>query len=96
MYIVRDIFKLKFGHYREVKPLVDEHFESELVPSGSRVLTDFTGDSYRLIWETPASSMVEYENHLEEEFASSEWKEWYAKFKPHIDSSHREILKQVK
>lgn len=95
MYIVRDIFNLKFGQYQDVKPLVDEYFESELIPSGSRVLTDFTGDSYRLIWETPHSSLAEYEDHLEEAFAAPEWKEWYAKFKSHIHSSHREILKQL-
>jgi hypothetical protein len=34
MYIICDIFQLKFGHYRL-----------------TRVLTDFTGDSYRLIFE---------------------------------------------
>ena len=63
MYIVREIFHLQFGRYREAKALLDEGMQKHLLlqPNGSRVLTDFTGEGYRLILELPYSSLAEYE-----------------------------------
>lgn len=51
MYIIRDIFRLRFGHYKEAKALLDEAYSKGLLPDAksSRILSDFTGDSYRLI-----------------------------------------------
>jgi hypothetical protein len=97
MYIVRDIFYLKFGHYRDAKELLEEGFKNELLPKvdGSRALTDFTGDAYRLIMELPFNSLTEYEEALTTELQKDEWQDWYKKFKSHVKSSHREILKQV-
>ena len=53
MYIVRDIFQLKFGHYRPVKALMDEAKEKDIMPGSKemRLLTDFTGKAYRFIFE---------------------------------------------
>ncbi len=97
MYIVRDIFNLKFGHYRDVKALLDSEQGKKLFSQmeGLRILTDFTGDSYRMVWEMPFPSLAEYEKQLREEFAAEGWQEWYAKFKQYVNSSHREILKQM-
>jgi len=97
MYIVRDIFQLKFAHYREVKALFDEANESNMFPDNParRVLTDFTGDSYRLILEMGFESLGEYEKSLTSEMATHEWQNWYMRFKEHAASSHREILKQI-
>lgn len=97
MYIIRDIFNLKFGHYREVKILLDEALSKNFLSQtpGSRVLTDFTGASYRLIFEQSAASLADYEKDLQKELSASEWRDWYEKFKPHVTSSEREILKQV-
>lgn len=98
MYIIRDIFHLKFGQYRQVKPLLDEFVN--IYPSGKarnfRVLTDFTGKSYRVIMEETFPALADFEKALNEELSAPEFQEWYAKFKPHIDTSYREILKQVK
>ena len=97
MYIIRDIFHLKFGHYREVKALLDKALTSQFLPQqpGARVLTDFTGKAYRLIMEQPFSSLAEYEKGLEQELSQPEWKSWYQEFKQHVDASEREILKQI-
>lgn len=94
MYVIRDIFHLKFGQYREAKLLADEYVANLQTSDAGRILTDFTGDSYRLIWESSYNSLADYEEHLQE-MAAPEWQEWYAKFKQHVHSSHREILKQV-
>lgn len=97
MYIVREIFHLQFGRYREVKTLIDEGMQKHLLlqPSGSRILTDFTGEGYRLIIELPYATLTDYETELKKELGGTGWKDWYEKFKALIRYSEREILKQV-
>lgn len=97
MYIIRDIFFLKFGHFREAKALLDAAIKQKLMPETKqmRVLSDFTGDAYRLIFEEGHETMAAYEKTLGESMGTAEWQKWYADFKQHIEHSHREILKQV-
>ncbi len=96
MYIIRDIFHLKFGHYRDVKPLFDEVKSKGLLDlPGMRLLSDFTGNSYRLIMEASFESLAEYEKSLGDTMGQDEWRKWYEGFKPHVERSHREILKVV-
>ena len=96
-YLTRDIFHLKYGHYRDVKELLDEARKDGLLPQGKaqRVLTDFTGDAYRLILEEGFDSLGEFERDLNSELMKDEWQQWYKRFKEHIESGHREILKQI-
>jgi hypothetical protein len=97
MYIIRDIFHLKFGQYKDAKALLDEAYSHGLLPDAksSRVLTDFTGESYRLIFEEGFDTLAEYEVSLSGSIQKPEWKKWYDKFKTHVSSSHREMLKQI-
>jgi hypothetical protein len=97
MYIIREIFHLQFGRYREAKALIDEGLHKHLLlqPAGSRILTDFTGEGYRLIIELPYATLGEYEKALHTELAGEIWKEWYDKFKLLVRYSEREILRQV-
>jgi len=97
MYVIRDIFYLKYGHYRDAKQLLDEAFENDLMPKqqGTRLLTDFTGDAYRLIFEQSCGSLAEFEQTLSSAMNAEEWQKWYKKFRGHVKSSYREILKQV-
>ena len=97
MFIVRDIFHLKFGHYQQAKALFDEARDKKMFPENQsmRMLTDFTGDSYRLILEMGFDSLTAYKKNLSEGMAEGDWKQWYENFKSHVNSSHREILKQV-
>ena len=97
MYIVRDIFHLKFGHYKDAKVLMDEAKSKNMFPEGQnmRVLTDFTGTSYRLIMEEGFNSLAEYEKSMSSGMNEKEWQQWYERFKPLVESSYREILKQV-
>ncbi len=97
MYIVRDIFQLKFGHFREAKTLFDEAILKELVPKSKnlRILSDFTGDSYRLIAESGYDTLNEYEKSLQKDLNQAAFQTWYTKFKEHTVSSHREILKVI-
>ena len=97
MYIVRDIFYLKFGHFKDAKSLLDEAKGKNMLPDAQnlRVLSDFTGDAYRLIMEEGYESLADYEKSLGESLHENEWQQWYEKFKPHVDRSHREILKLI-
>ena len=96
-FVVRDIFQLKFGHFKPVKELFNEAKEKNMMPEAkfSRVLSDFTGDAYRLILESGFDSLLEYETALSDGMADPEWQQWYKKFMEHVEGSHREILKQI-
>ena len=98
MYIVRDIFQLKFGHYRDAKVLMDEAKAKNMFPEAKsfRMLTDFTGDSYRLIMEEGYDSLGEYEKAITGGMGHTDFQSWYTRFKEHTVSSHREILKEIK
>jgi hypothetical protein len=97
MYIIREIFHLHFGRYREAKILLEEAMQKHLLlqPPGSRILTDFTGKGYRLIIELPYATLAAYEADLKKELGGSDWPAWYEKFAILVSSSEREILKQV-
>ncbi len=64
MHIVREIFSLHFGQYKEAKKLLDEAYSKGLLPEAksSRTLIDLTGDSYRLIPEEGYDTISEYEH----------------------------------
>jgi predicted ester cyclase len=96
-YLVRDIFQLKFGHFKDAKQLLQEASDKNMLPEAqqNRVFSDFTGDAYRLIFEEGYDSLTDYEISLNSSMKTDEWQEWYQRFKPHIERSHREILKQV-
>jgi hypothetical protein len=98
MYIVREIFCLQFGRYKEAKALMDEAAKSGMMtlPEGGRLLTDFTGDSYRLIMEHSYNTLADFETDLTKEMNVDEWQKWYEKFKPLVRCSQREILKLIK
>ena len=97
MFIVREIFHLQFGRYRQAKQLLEEAMQKHILlqPPGSRILTDFTGEGYRLIMELPYSTLASYETDLQKELTEALWQEWFEKFKPLVRFSEREILKQV-
>ena len=97
MYIVRDIFQLKYGHFRPVKAMMEEAKEKGMMPKAksNRVLSDFTGNAYRLIMESGFDSLADFENGLSAELPRPEWQEWYKKFMEHVESGHREILKVI-
>ena len=96
-FLVRDIFQLKFGQFRAAKKLLEEAMEKNMLPDAqqARVLTDFTGDAYRLIFEEGFDSLTDYEVSLTSSMKTDEWQAWYERFKPLVDRSHREILKQI-
>ncbi len=97
MYIVRDIFNLKYGHFRPVKAMMEEMMKNGMMPNGKnvRVLSDFTGGAYRLIMEISFDSLSDFEKELSRDMSKPEFQEWYKKFIEHVNSGEREILKVI-
>ena len=96
MFIVREVFHLKFGHYRDAKALVDEAVSKKMFSriEQRRLLTDFTGTSYRMIFETTFEKLDDFEKEITE-MSGGNWFEWFHRFKQHVESSSREILKLI-
>ena len=97
MIVVRDTFYLKFGKAKDAKVLLMEFFEllKKYDNSPRRFLTDFTGESYRLILEATFVDLASYEDTLKSHFGKDEWRAWYEKFIPLVNRSEREILSLV-
>ena len=97
MYIVRDIFNLKYGHFRPVKALMEEARKNGMMPDAknNRMLSDFTGGAYRLIMESGYDSLSDFEKEMSKDMSKPDWQEWYKKFTEHVDSGYREILKVI-
>ncbi|MBK9109712.1 MAG: hypothetical protein IPM92_15400 [Saprospiraceae bacterium] len=96
MYVIRDTFRLKFGMFKEAAASMRSAAQSGVFnPADFKMYADFTGDSYRLILESRFDTLSEYENRMLGEMQKQSWKDWYQQFKPNIESSHREILREL-
>jgi hypothetical protein len=97
MIVVRDIFQLKFGKAKEAMALwkegVDIIKKSGFKPD--RMLTDLTGQYYTLVMESSFKSLADYENMDMSHTESAEWRTWYQKFVPLVESGRREMFRTV-
>ncbi len=98
MIVVRDVFRLKFGKAREVLALM----KREAMPREAagrkppdRVMTDLVGQFYTLVLESSYGSLAEYETNARSIMDNEEWRQWYQRLVPNIESGYREILKIV-
>jgi len=99
MIVVRNVFKLKFGKTREAVELFKEgagnmkRLGFGRVPV--RLLTDVVSDFYTLVLEQTFESLADFENTVKGLMANAEWKAWYQKVIPLVESGHREIFSVV-
>lgn len=93
MILVRDIFNLKFGKARDAKEIMKEG--KELMKknglNSGRAMTDLTGKSYTLVLENQYDNLSDYEKKMQNGLGQQEWRDWYQKFVPLVDSASREI-----
>jgi len=94
MILVRDVFQLKFGKAKEAKELWKEgaKIESKYGYGPGRALSDLTGSYYTLVIETTYDSLAAYENAMKNTLYANEFRAWYQKFVPLVDSGRREIF----
>ncbi len=96
MILVRDVFQLKFGQAREVKELWQDMAPlRERLGLRHRAMTDFAGPYYTFVLESTYDDMQAYEASLGQHFADSEWRKWYQKLVPHVESGRREIYNVI-
>jgi hypothetical protein len=92
MYLVRQVFQVKFGHMDEVMAALKTASESGPQPSGNmRILTDVTGHNFTLVFETKAESLDAYWEDLQTSFQDPEMAEQTNALMQYMESGHREI-----
>ena len=98
MIVVRNVFRLKFGQARPALALMKESMEIMKragMKAPRRVLTDLVGPSYTLVLEHSYESLTAFEKDVPSVMGSDEWKQWYQKFVPLVDSGYREVYNVV-
>lgn len=97
MIVIRDVFQIRPDKMKEAKALLPEiqALNKRLgVPVG-RAMTDVTGPYYTLVLEREFPSIAAWEKSLGKIFAYPEWQKTYGRFRPMIESGHREIFDVV-
>lgn len=94
MILSRDIFRLKYGKAREAIEVWKEgvQIQKDMSKIPTRLLTDLTGTAYTLVLEMTFKSLAEYEEAVKEIMSTKEWKTWYSKFVPLVETSYRELF----
>lgn len=97
MIVVRDVFRLKFGKAKDMKALVKEAYKlnTPMDMKNTRILTDLTGPSYTMVFESTFNSLADFESSLQKMFSSKEWEAHYQKMILLVESSIREIYSVI-
>jgi len=97
MIVIRNVFRLKFGAAKQAKALWAEGRKllAQVDEGQSRALVDVTGPFYTFVLEESYSSLAAFETATSTVTANEEWKQWYARFSPLIESGYREIFSVV-
>ena len=95
MILVRNVFRLKYGQARPALALFKEardlmNRQGNKVPT--RVMTDLTGPAYTLVLESTYNDLAAWEKDSQSTFGQDEWRVWYQKFTPLVESGFREIF----
>ena len=95
MIIVRNVFRLHFGKSREAVPVFKEGIalakKMGFGRAPARLLTDLVSSFYTVVLEHTFESMSDFENS-QKMMANNEWKAWYQKVVPFVESGHREVF----
>ncbi|HLG94369.1 MAG TPA: hypothetical protein VI546_05995 [candidate division Zixibacteria bacterium] len=97
MIVVRNVFQLKFGKSREALELWKEGLGllKKAGAENSRLLTDAVAPFYTLVLESTYLGLAEFESFHKKATANADWKKWYEKFIPLVESGRREIFNIV-
>jgi NIPSNAP len=96
--VVRNVFRLKFGKARDAVALWQEGLEMmrrKGTMRDTRLLTDLAGEFYTLEFEYTADSLADLERTMQAVMGDPDWKAFYQRFVPLVESGHREIFNVV-
>ena len=91
MYLVRDVFQVKFGYMDKV--LAGIKAASEADPGRSsivRILTDVSGSMFTLVFESKTESIDGHREAMKASFEDPELAKAMAEFGQYFESGHRE------
>jgi hypothetical protein len=101
MIVVKNVFRLKYGQarpalaaFKEGRALMQKHS----VAKDTRVMTDLLGPAYTMVMEQTYASLAEFEAEGAKIMGgplSDEFRAWYQKFTPFVESGYREIYTLV-
>ena len=98
MILVRDVFRLKFGETRPAMAVWQEGrkvMEPIMKGHSMRLMTDLVGPFYTIVLESTYKNLHEYEDVMKAGMANEDWKKWYQKLVPHVESGYREMFNIV-
>ena len=97
MIVVREVFQLHYGKYREAIAIVKEMFKAGSDSGGSqpRLLTDAVGRYYTLIMESEYQDLAAFEKSMAEEMGGEGMRELNDRFVPLVMEGRREIFRVV-
>ena len=100
MFVIRNVFRLKFGKAREAVALLKEGLAiQKRVMSGleysTRILTDVTGPFYTLVLELTVPNLAAFESNAPRLFGDKEFQANYQKMAPLVESGYREVFSIV-
>jgi hypothetical protein len=98
MIVVRNVFRLKFGKAKDALALWKESRAiAQRTGSGGtmRAMTDLVGPFYTLVMEEQYPSLSDMEREMQSQIGAEEWKTWYQKFVPLVESGYREVFTLV-
>jgi hypothetical protein len=94
MIIVREYFTAKPGQASKLANLMKD-ISAMTSPGESRVMTDLTGEFNRVVMETEAADLNEFEARLKEYASDPEWKKKMSGYTELWITGGREIFKVV-
>jgi hypothetical protein len=96
MILVRNVFKLKFGHAKEAvaawKDLMALGKKLKFNAKSTRLMTDLVGDFYTVVFEHTFDSFSDLETGAKSVMANPEWQALYAKIIAVTESGYREVF----
>jgi hypothetical protein len=99
MVVVRNVFRLKFGHTKDAVAVWKEMSAlGKRLNYGARemrLLTDAVGPFYTLVFEVTFDDLATYEREAKRMMGQPEWGQVYQRFNPHVESGYREIFTVV-
>ena len=97
MIIVRDLFHIQPDQMKKAKELTQQGREimRRQGYSSVRVMTDLTGECYRLVLEGEYESLADFEAALKKVQANRKWQQFYPKLRKVILGGYREVFTLV-
>lgn len=94
MILVRDVLQIDPMQMKAAREVVQQS-ETMLATTGyprPKMMTDLTGDFYRLVLEGEFADLASYEREMTKTMAHPDWQAFYGKLRPMVKGGSREVF----